>query len=179
MARILVVRLIWTLVGLGLVASVPPSLAAARTSQSAAHLSGKKVRKLRKELLHLINAGRAQRGIPKLTLSRKESSCAAAHSRAMAAQGSIFHGIPGDICIAFAVAGENIGEASGTPLAAVRYINHEMWAEGPCPRACPAGSALWMLHGHYLNLTNGAFHRVGLGFAIASGVTWLTEVFTN
>jgi hypothetical protein len=51
-----------------------------------------------------------------------------------------------------------------------------MMNEGPCPhKGCPKGELA--AHGHYLNLINPTFTRVGIGLTVQGSSVWLTEDF--
>lgn len=131
------------------------------------------------QLLKAINADRAAHGAHPLHLDTTQSQCSLRHSRHMAAEGYISHDqFPADICVARQTAGENVGEAGGDPLQAVLWLHRSMMSEGPCPdKRCPGDE--FEAHGHFLNLVNPAFRRVGIGIYTASGTTWLTEDFTD
>ena len=71
-----------------------------------------------------------------------------------------------------------MGEASGAPASALLALHRTMTAEGPCPRsACTLQQ--YENHGHYMNLMNRAFQRVGIGIYVRDGITWLTEDFVG
>jgi hypothetical protein len=97
----------------------------------------------------------------------------------MAAQDFISHDdFPSDICTAHVWAGENVGVAPGDPLAGAAELHQMMMAEGPCPDAgCPGGE--FEQHGHYLNLVNKRYSRVGIGVYVSGGQVWITEDFTG
>ncbi len=97
----------------------------------------------------------------------------------MATMGAISHDqFPSDICVRHVLAGENVGFDYGDPTAAVLDLHRLMMAEGPCPRKrCTAAQA--ETHGHYLNLTNPSFKRVGIGIVLKGEYLWLTENFTS
>ena len=130
-------------------------------------------------LLAAINADRAAHHVPPLTLDLQESKCSKKHSRHMAGIGMLAHDeFPTDICVAHTFAAENIGMASGSPATTVLLLHREMMAEGPCPhRTCPGKE--YPGHGHYVNLVNPAYTRVGIGIYASGGTTWLTEDFTG
>ena len=130
-------------------------------------------------LLTLINKERRSHGVSPLWFGVKLSACAQRHSEAMSHAGYLFHDLSRDTCVPHWAAGENIAEVPGAPAQAVVTANKMMMAEGPCPSACPPGSATWAEHGHYLNLLSGTFHRGGIGLAVGRGETWITEDFTN
>ncbi|HZT96979.1 MAG TPA: CAP domain-containing protein [Chloroflexota bacterium] len=153
-----------------------PQVAAHPVPAAKQHL---KEKKLRRYVLKLINGERKTMKVKALALNGALSRCATRHSQAMEAAGKLFHDLSQDACITFTAAGENIGVTSGAVETALARMNAEMWAEGPCPSACPLGTLEWERHGHYLNLVNPAFHRVGVGIVVGGGGVWLTEDFTN
>ena len=98
----------------------------------------------------------------------------------MATQGTISHDqFPADICTPHEYMAENVGMATGDPIAAVAEINTLMMNEGPCPqKGCP-GMEIEQ-HGHYVNLMSAQYTRIGIGVYVASnGSVWLTEDFTD
>jgi hypothetical protein len=129
-------------------------------------------------LLAAINHDRAFYHAPSLLLDPHQSECSFQHSRHMAEQGILSHDqFPADICIPHTIAAENVGVYFGRHDA-VFLIHHAMMSEGPCPDpSCPGKER--EAHGHYLNLVNPLFRRVGIGIYIHNGITWLTEDFTN
>lgn len=130
-------------------------------------------------LLKLINKGRAKLHVAPLKLSVRLSACSLRHSKAMAAVGEIYHD-PADICVAHQISGENVGMSTGkTRVEGVKAINKAMFGEGPCPSACPTGSPEWAQHGHYYNLVNPKFHKVGLGIATQGRAVYVTEDFVG
>jgi len=139
-------------------------------------------------LFSTINAMRAKKHLAPFKQNGKLSRCAYKHSETMAndgQDGTLYHDLKDDVCIAYKSAAENIGYASGTASTAVITMYNEMMAEGPCPSSCPAGSTLWEKHGHYLNLTSKAFTTIGIGVHTKSyqnlgqSLTWLTEDFVQ
>jgi uncharacterized protein YkwD len=131
-------------------------------------------------LLQTINADRATHHVGPLVLNKKLSKCGLTHSVHMSQLGTLTHDqFTQDLCIAHTFGGENVGEASGDLNSALTAIHHIMLAEGPCPHpSCPGSE--FEAHGHYVNLVNGSFHKVGIGiFVSGDGTTWLTEDFTN
>lgn len=130
-------------------------------------------------LLKAINAARADHGLSAVTLDSRQSGCSLRHSRHMAARGFISHDqFPADICMSHTDAGENVGEVDGYPPEGTLLLNQEMLAEGPCPdTGCPNGEE--EVHGHYMNIVNPIYTRVGIGIFVQDGITWLTEDFAN
>jgi uncharacterized protein YkwD len=114
-----------------------------------------------------------------LVLDFHQSVCSLKHSRHMASEGFISHDqFPADLCSTYALAGENVGEAPGDPDTAVLVLHRLMMKEGPCPhRTCTTRDLA--AHGHYLNLINPSYRRVGIGVYVRAGTTWLTEDFTG
>jgi uncharacterized protein YkwD len=131
------------------------------------------------KLIRLINKDRAAHHVGPLVLDRVQSTCSLRHAKHMAAQDFISHDdFPSDVCTPHVYAGENVGEAGGNPLAGATALHQEMMAEGPCPDAgCPNGE--FEQHGHYLNLINRRYTRVGIGVCISRGQIWVTEDFTD
>ncbi|GAC1324832.1 MAG: hypothetical protein NVS2B16_28800 [Chloroflexota bacterium] len=74
--------------------------------------------------------------------------------------------------------GENAGEWSGRPLAALLAMHHAMIDEGPCGSTECRGTLLHE-HAHYLNLVNPLYRRIGIGIAVVNKTTWLTEDFSD
>jgi hypothetical protein len=63
--------------------------------------------------------------------------------------------------------------ASDKPLDALLTLHHMMMSEGPCPHpSCPGNEG--EAHGHYINLINRAYRRVGIGIFTENRATWLT-----
>ncbi len=131
------------------------------------------------ELMKLINKHRAAHHVAPLTLDRAQSTCSMRHAKHMAAQDFISHDdFPSDVCTPHAWAGENVGEAAGNPLTGAAALDRDMMAEGPCPDVgCPNGE--FEQHGHYLNLINRRYTRVGIGVCISRGQVWISEDFTD
>lgn len=130
-------------------------------------------------LLKLINKGRAKHNVKPLKLSLKQSACALRHSKAMKAAHKIFHSGT-NVCIAHKISAENVGLATGaTRSAGVQAVNKAMFGEGPCPTTCAKGSLEWAQHGHYYNLINPKFNKVGLGIAAQGRVVYVTEDFVG
>ena len=175
----LCVAFVGGLFGLPVTTSAQSKPGAPASARPRGHFSTTARHANQRKLLDLINAGRKKHGVKPLTLSLKESRCSAAHSRSMAAAGQLSHGLPGDLCVTYTTAGENIGYNPGYPATALITMNNEMWAEGPCPTSCPAGSSEWAAHGHYLNLVDKDFKTIGIGVMYSNGNTWLTEDFTG
>jgi hypothetical protein len=128
-------------------------------------------------LLAAINRERAARHVPALTLDAEQSDCSLKHTRHMSKVGAISHDqFPGDICAPHVIEGENVGMARGSPSTALLSLDRAMMAEGACPhRSCPGTE--FEAHGHYVNLINPGYTRVGFGVYFAGDVTWLTEDF--
>jgi hypothetical protein len=97
----------------------------------------------------------------------------------MAARGVLAHDqYPADICTPASHFGENLGLSSNEPRTAVLVLEETMMAEGPCPvPGCPGSQE--EAHGHYENLLDPRFRRVGIGIVARNGSTWLTEDFTG
>jgi uncharacterized protein YkwD len=130
-------------------------------------------------LLAAINKDRAKHKAAPLILDSKQSACSMKHSLHMAAAGYLAHDqFPADICIPHELAAENIGEARGDPTQAALMLHRIMMSEGPCPHKGCSGTELGA-HGHYLNLINPRYTRVGLGLVEKNGTLWLTENFTG
>lgn len=130
-------------------------------------------------LLAAINKDRAKHRAPALTLDVKQSICSRKHSLHMAAIGHLAHDqFPTDICVPHVWAGENIGAAYGDPAQAALMLHRMMMNEGPCPhRSCPGDE--FPAHGHYLNLINPRYTRIGIGVVVKDDTVWLTENFTG
>ncbi len=60
-------------------------------------------------------------------------------------------------------------EAVGGPQAAMKRCIEAMWNEGP--------GTDYAKHGHYLNMTNAKYTKVGCGFHIDSGSAWINMDF--
>jgi uncharacterized protein YkwD len=131
------------------------------------------------ELISLMNKDRAAHHAAPLSLDSVQSQCSLQHAKHMAAQDFISHDqFPSDLCTPHALAGENVGVASGDPLAGAAQLDALMMAEGPCPRAgCPGNQ--FEQHGHYLNIINKRYTRVGIGVYVSGGSVWITEDFTD
>ncbi|HEX6508430.1 MAG TPA: CAP domain-containing protein [Chloroflexota bacterium] len=130
-------------------------------------------------LLAAINRDRAAHGVAPLTLDSRQSRCSRKHSSHMAATGAISHDqFPADVCIPHTYVGENVGEDTDTPSTAVLNLHSLMMKEGPCPQS-PCTGANFEAHGHYLNLVNPTYKRVGIGIVAVNGTTWLTEDFAS
>lgn len=132
-----------------------------------------------KQLLQVINADRAKLHVRPLVLDKRQSTCSQRHSRHMAVTNSMTHDqFPADICVTHVFAGENIGVAAGDPLTAVLSLNTTMMDEGACPtKNCPGNE--FADHGHYMNLVNPGYTRIGIGIVVTNGSVWLTENFTG
>ena len=85
---------------------------------------------------------------------------------------------PADVCVPHIFAGENVGFDYESPTGAVVQLNELMMQEGPC-KASTCSGVSYERHGHYLNLLNPRFRRVGIGLVVKNGGTWLTEDFTS
>lgn len=130
-------------------------------------------------MLSILNSDRATHGVALLTLNTTESygtgSCVGSygHSVHMAQMGQISHDqFPGDICIPYMIAGENVGEANtGSETNDLQTIDNLMMSE-PYSPGCTDN--------HACNILNSSFHQVGIGIDRDTyGTTWLTEDFTN
>ena len=136
--------------------------------------------------LAVVNAYRARKGLVPLKLSASLSTFAHAgsvelshdhkpHAHFVAAGASIFNK-------GFKLsAGENQGDPHGWPVlvqndpaanrkAQIDDIQKVMFAEGP-----GAGAA----HGHYMNLMNPKFRRIGVGLVDVGGKLYLTNDFSQ
>jgi uncharacterized protein YkwD len=131
-------------------------------------------------LLAAINEGRAAHGLQALTFDRRQSKCSRDHSKHMALQGQISHDqFPADVCVPHTYAAENVGEDPQSSVGnAVLELHRLMMDEGPCATTGCTGTA-YEQHGHYLNLVNPRYKRVGIGIVVTHGATWLTEDFTS
>src|SRR4029079_9135631 len=132
--------------------------------------------------LAVVNKYRARKGLVPLQLSASLSTFAHAgsvelsphhkpHQHFISAGASIFNkGFKGS-------AGENQGDPHGWPLlvqndpaanriAQIDDIQKVMFAEGP-----GAGEA----HGHYMNIMNPKYRRIGIGFVDVGGKLYLTN----
>jgi hypothetical protein len=142
-----------------------------------------------KHNLSVVNAYRAKKGIAPLKLGATISSFALAgskelqkdhvphaHFMAAAKSGALWHdGFK-------TMAGENQGDPNGWPelvssdpaaneKAQIDAIQKMMYAEGP-----GSGEA----HGHYENIMNPKFHRIGVGLVrTSSGKLYLTNDFSD
>jgi len=138
----------------------------------------------------MLNADRSSNAVSTpLTLNLAQSngtgSCVGSigHSRTMQQSGYIWHTNPSypqasfstDICIAFSLAGENVGQASSSnELSSLQELNQLMMSEQHSPQYCAVAV------NHACNILNPSFHQVGIGIVQDSkGGTWLTEDFTN
>jgi uncharacterized protein YkwD len=130
-------------------------------------------------LLGLINTTRATHHLAPLTLDRTQSACSKQHSLHMFQLKTLTHDqFPADICIAHTYVGENVGSADGEPVSALSTINQLMMDEGPCPHtSCPG--AEFSAHGHYVNIMDKHFTKVGIGVVVRDGTTWVTENFAG
>jgi hypothetical protein len=136
--------------------------------------------------LAVVNKYRARKGLVPLKLSASLSTFAHAgsvelshdhkpHQHFISAGASIFNkGFKGS-------AGENQGDPHGWPvlvqndpaanrLAQIDDIQKVMFAEGP-----GAGES----HGHYMNIMNPKFRRIGIGFVDVGGKLYLTNDFSQ
>jgi kumamolisin len=129
----------------------------------------------------ILNNDRAGAGVAPLTLNSTQTngtgSCVGSygHSVHMASVGAISHDqFPGDICIAYSTAGENVGEASyGNELTDLQQLDQSMMSEPHDATTCSTTG------NHACNIINPAFHQVGIGIYNVNNQTWLTEDFTN
>src|SRR5579862_914662 len=83
-------------------------------SQSARHRGAHRDSAATQLLLSTINGMRARHHLHRYASNGKLARCALAHSVAMAnagPTGSLFHRLPGDACVRFVYASENIGYA--------------------------------------------------------------------
>lgn len=130
-------------------------------------------------LLAAINKDRLDRGVPALALDARLSACSLRHSQHMAAMGNASHDqFAQDICVHATAAAENVGAARGAASNAVMALHRSMMKEGPCSTT-PCDPAEIEAHGHYLNLMNRSYTRIGIGVYTQAATTWLTEDFTN
>ena len=136
--------------------------------------------------LAVVNKYRARKGLVPLKLSASLATFAHAgsvqlshdhkpHQHFISAGASIFNkGFKGS-------AGENQGDPHGWPLlvqndpaanriAQIDDIQKVMFAEGP-----GAGAA----HGHYMNIMNPKYRRIGIGFVDVGGKLYLTNDFSQ
>ena len=97
----------------------------------------------------------------------------------MAQLGYISHDqFPADLCVRHTIAGENVGAAYGNPRDAIPFLHSTMLKEGPCiHQPCSLGE--FAAHGHYTNLVNPQYTRLGIGIYSKNGITWLTEDFVR
>jgi uncharacterized protein YkwD len=130
-------------------------------------------------MLTILNSDRAAHGVAPLTLNLTESngtsSCVGSygHSVHMQQMGQISHDqFPGDICIPYYTAGENVGDSNtGSIVGDLQNMENMMMAE-PYTPGC-SGS-------HVCNILSSGYSQVGIGvYRDSSGTTWLTQDFTN
>ena len=135
------------------------------------------------QVLALINAARAQAGLPPYTLSPGLGRSSAAHNATMAGGCGLSHQCPGEAALGtretdagvhWTSAGENIGE--GGPVAST----------GSAITQLAVGLTQDMLNekppddGHRLNILSGAFHHIGIAVRRdSSGTVWMTQDFSN
>lgn len=132
-------------------------------------------------MLNQLNSDRSAAGVAPLTLNSTEtngtSSCVGSygHSVHMSQVGSISHDqFPGDICISYSTAGENVGESSSSnEWSDLQSLDNQMMAESHTASTCST------TNNHACNIINPAFHQVGIGIYYVNNTTWLTEDFTN
>jgi uncharacterized protein YkwD len=137
------------------------------------------IRLAAKMLVDALNAVRAAKALPPLSLDRRLSKCSRVHSKHMALNGQISHDqFPTDVCEPYRYAAENVGFDPGSPTSAVLALHNLMMREGPCsPNDCTG--AVYEQHAHYMNILNPVYRHVGIGIVVKRGATWLTEDFTS
>jgi uncharacterized protein YkwD len=130
-------------------------------------------------LVDALNAVRAAKDLPALSLDHRLSKCSRGHSKHMALNRQISHDqFPTDVCVPHRYAAENVGFDAGSPTRAVLALHSLMMREGPCaPTDCTG--AIYEEHAHYMNILNPAYRHVGIGIVVRHGATWLTEDFTS
>jgi uncharacterized protein YkwD len=160
-------------------ASSSPSSSQSPSAASVTRASKQVVAAAVSHLLTLINTDRATHHLAPLTLDASQSACSKKHSLHMGQLKSLTHDqFPADICTAYHWIGENVGEADGDPVAAVTLIHRMMMDEGPCPHtSCPGTE--FETHGHFVNIVDKHFTKLGIGLVVKDGVTWVTENFTG
>lgn len=140
-------------------------------------------------VVRILNVDRAAHRLPPLRLSRIQSQGTSAcvgslgHSVAMARSGNIWHvnshhalaSFPKSICGPYHLAGENVGEASGSSLLDnVTLLDGMMMSEPHSAHTCK------VTVNHACNILSQAYTHVGIGLYVdAAGTTWLTEDFTE
>ena len=134
-------------------------------------------------MLALINAARAQAGLPPYTITPGLDGSAGLHTTVMAAGCGLSHQCPGepalgsresDAGVGWTTAGENIGEGgpvAGTPAAIgamATGLTRDMLNEKPPD------------DGHRLNILSSAFTHVGISvYRDDAGTVWLTQDFSD
>jgi Pro-kumamolisin, activation domain len=132
-------------------------------------------------MLNILNNDRAAAGSAPLALNNTETNgtgtCVGSygHSVHMASLGAISHDqFPADICIAYSMAGENVGQAGyGNELTDLQKLDQSMMSEPHDPTTCSTTG------NHACNTINPGYHQVGIGIYYINNQTWLTEDFTN
>ncbi|MFN8040420.1 MAG: CAP domain-containing protein [Acidimicrobiales bacterium] len=109
------------------------------------------------------NAARAARGLPPLSVDGQLTASARRWSSSMAAAGTISHD-------------QNLAAGAGQPWTTLGEN------VGTGPSASPVSAALLASPGHYANIVNGAFTKVGVGVVwtkdrLGRDVLWVTERF--
>lgn len=157
----------------------PPPTAQPTTTATATPVATSPVRAATTALLAAINKDRAKHHAPPLLLDATQSACSRKHSLHMESLGYISHDqFPSDVCIKGLWSGENVGEAYGTATSGALLLHRMMMSEGPCPhRGCPGRELA--AHGHYINLINPQYRRVGIGLVVKGSAIWLTEDFVS
>jgi uncharacterized protein YkwD len=128
-------------------------------------------------MLALLNADRAEAGVPPLTLSTALSVVARDHSCDMGTHDNPSHtGSDGSdplqrlqaAGITYTTAGENVGVSSGHGfLPGLDGLDQAMMAEQTVPIT------------HRWNIVNPAYHEVGIGVVVVGAGIWLTEDFVG
>jgi Pro-kumamolisin, activation domain len=132
-------------------------------------------------MLNILNNDRAAAGSAPLALNNTETNgtgtCVGSygHSVHMASLGAISHDqFPADICIAYSMAGENVGQAGyGNELTDLQQLDQSMMSEPHDATTCSTTG------NHACNTINPGYHQVGIGIYYVNNQTWLTEDFTN
>jgi uncharacterized protein YkwD len=127
--------------------------------------------------LSIINADRAQNGVPPLQLDLIQSlgngsTCRGAygHSVDMANYGSIYHdNLSQEFCVWPSTGAQNVGMSqSGAELQDLHVIDNLMMSEPHSP-GCVGN--------HACDILNPSFRSVGIGVYYKNGATWLTQDF--
>jgi uncharacterized protein YkwD len=163
---------------------VPLGKGVTTTPKACRHIVGKCV----KQMLAIINRDRAEHGLRRLTLLKRQSvgtwRCVGSyrHSVAMAESSALWHvnpkypraSFPRSICEKYMHTGENVGESeSGDALNDLKVVENLMMSEPHGKRLCAAEA------NHACNILNPLFHHVGIGIYYSLGITWITEDFVN